>query len=229
MELGACLQALRKQAGLSQTQAADYLTEQGLPMTQRGISKWERGDTQPNGRQFLALCRLYRVRDVLAAFCGLAPAQPDLLAGLTEAGRERVREYASLLKQSPEFGNQRTGRGNRRQIPLYDLPVSAGTGQFLDGDSCEMMETDDTVPGTTDFALRISGDSMSPRFAHGQLVFVRQQPTLRPGEIGIFVLNGEAYCKRLGEGPRLISLNPRYAPIPIGPYDAFRVLGKVLG
>ena len=47
MELGACLQALRKQAGLSQTQAAEYLTEQGLPMTQRGISKWERGDTPP--------------------------------------------------------------------------------------------------------------------------------------------------------------------------------------
>ena len=229
MELGACLQALRKQAGLSQTQAAEYLTEQGLPMTQRGISKWERGDTQPNGRQFLAMCRLYQVRDVLTTFCGLPPAQPDMLAGLNDRGRQRVQEYIALLAESPEFGLRRPVVLHRRRLPLYDLPVSAGTGQFLDGESCEMMEADDTVPPEADFALRISGDSMSPRFTHGQLVFVRQQQTLRPGEIGIFVLNGEAYCKRLGEGPRLISLNPRYAPIPIGPYDAFRVLGKVLG
>ena len=32
---------------------------------QTTISKWEKGQTMPNAAQFLALCRIYRVRDVL--------------------------------------------------------------------------------------------------------------------------------------------------------------------
>ena len=116
----------------------------------------------------------------------------------------------------------------KRLMRLYDIPVSAGAGNYLDDGAHEMIEVDGTVPDTADYALRISGDSMTPRFVDRQIIFVHEQPALDEGEIGIFCLNNEVYLKKLGRGC-LISLNSRYEPIPIREHDDIRVLGKVVG
>ena len=58
------------------------------------------------------------------------------------------------------------------------MPVSAGPGAFLDSDSYEELEVDESVPASADYAVRISGDSMTPRFVDRQIVFVKEQPTL---------------------------------------------------
>ena len=115
-----------------------------------------------------------------------------------------------------------------RLLRLYDIPVSAGAGNFLEGGSYEMIEVDSAVPETADYAVKVSGDSMTPRFLNGQIIFLHEQPVLHEGEIGVFSLNGEAYLKKLERGA-LVSLNPAYAPIPIREFDDFRVLGKVVG
>ena len=117
-------------------------------------------------------------------------------------------------------------------LPLYALAVSAGTGEFLDGDDYDTVEVGEDVSPRADFGVRISGDSMEPRFVHGQIVWIKRQETLLPGEIGIFLFNGSGYCKRLersGDTVALVSLNPRYAPIRISAGDELRVLGKVVG
>jgi len=116
----------------------------------------------------------------------------------------------------------------KRLLPLYNLPVSAGVGNYLDGSDYEMIEFDDSVPISANYALRVSGDSMIPQFVDGQIIFIREQPSLKDGEIGIFCLNNDAYLKKLGGGC-LISLNSRYEPITIHEYDDFRVFGKVVG
>jgi len=117
---------------------------------------------------------------------------------------------------------------DKRLLRLYDIPVSAGRGNFLDGDGYEMIEVDGTVPSTADYAVRVSGESMTPRFVDGQVVFVREQQTLEVGDIGIFTHNGDAYIKKLGRG-ELVSLNSKFVAIPIGQYDTLRVFGKVVG
>lgn len=116
----------------------------------------------------------------------------------------------------------------KRLLRLYSTPVSAGRGNFLEDGGYEMIEVESTVPGAADYAVRISGDSMMPRFVDKQIVFVHEQNALEQGEIGIFCLNGEAYVKKLGQGC-LISLNGAYAPIEVGESDELRVLGKVVG
>jgi len=221
------LAALRRAKGLSQAETAEFLTARGRPVTQRAVSKWERGSTLPDAEQLLLLCELYGVRDALAAF-GRAPAEESLNA----LGRRRLAEYGRLLAASPEFSASAAAQGRlMRSIPLYDLPASAGTGQFLDGDRYELMDADASVPLAATFAVRISGDSMVPRFHDGEVVYVKQQQTLEPGEYGIFLLNGSAYCKRLAEKGRaaLESINEKYPPIQIGRYDELRILGKVVG
>ena len=227
MNFNLILYELRSQSGYKQTEVADFLTDNGLPANNKIISSWERGSAKPNAEQFLLLCKLYGVRDVLSTFLGI-PDSGNLLEGLKPSGKNRVREYAGLLRQSPEFSTAAPTKVYRHLIPLYDLPVSAGTGTFLDSEHYEMMEPDASVPPDTTFAVRVSGDSMVPRFSDGQIIYIRQQQTLEKGEIGIFMLNGNAYCKKLSD-QSLVSLNPKYPPIPINEFDDFRVYGKVVG
>lgn len=40
-----------------------------------------------------------------------------------------------------------------RQIKLFDIPVSAGTGQFLDSDAYELIDIGSEVPDSADFGL----------------------------------------------------------------------------
>ena len=74
----------------------------------------------------------------------------------------------------------------------FTTMVSAGTGNFLDGTDFEMIEVGDEVPESADFGVRITGDSMEPKYINHQIVWVHQQDYLLHGEIGIFCFNGDA-------------------------------------
>ena len=115
-------------------------------------------------------------------------------------------------------------------IPFYETPVSAGTGSWLGDDIVAEWLTVPRNDLTTsaDFALKISGDSMQPKFSNGETVLVKQTSGVFEGEIGVFVLNGESYIKKLGK-KELVSLNPAYKPIPLHGFDDVRCVGKVLG
>jgi len=117
---------------------------------------------------------------------------------------------------------------DKRHLRLFDLPVSAGLGNYLESSDYKMIEVDGTVPYTADYAITVSGDSMMPRFVDKQIIFIHEQPTLEEGEIGVFSLNNEAYFKKLEKG-HLVSFNPAYTPIPIRDYDDLIVFGKVVG
>ena len=115
-----------------------------------------------------------------------------------------------------------------KTIKLFTVPAAAGTGTFLDGEHYVDLDIDDTVPENADFAVRVSGDSMEPRFYDGQVIFIQEKQTVNIGEIGVFSLNGNSYVKKLGRG-ELLSLNPGYAPIEFNEFDTLRVFGKVVG
>lgn len=118
-----------------------------------------------------------------------------------------------------------------REIKLFDLAASAGTGNYLTDSDYTFIEARNDVPKSADFAIRISGDSMEPKYHDNQIVYVKQQQDLDSGNIGIFFLNGNSYIKRYeihSDGYYLISLNPNYKPIKINDFDTFKCLGLVL-
>lgn len=223
--LGTTLTALRREAGLTQPQVAGLLAREGFSLRPAAISKWEKDLTQPNAAQFLALCRIYAVRDVLSAFLG----EPGALSGLNAEGRRLVDGYIRVLLASGLYAEPAPAPA--RTLPLYHLAASAGTGQFLDGDSSEPIDASGAPEGA-DFAVRIAGDSMEPEIEDGRIVWVRSRDELEPGVPGIFIYRGEAYCKRLRtgkNGAQLVSVNPSYAPIDIREGEALRVCGEVVG
>ena len=90
----------------------------------------------------------------------------------------------------------------RPSIPDYDVPTSAGPGQFL--------------------------DSMEPLYRDGDKVFVRQQPGVEVGEIGLFMVDNETYIKEMGYG-ELISQNPKYPNIKLRDGVSAYCFGKIVG
>lgn len=82
------------------------------------------------------------------------------------------------------------------------------------------------------FALEVAGDSMvNAGIRERDLVVVREQPVAENGDIVVALLEDEATVKRLFIRDEKIELrpeNPKHRPIPVGPDDGLRILGKVV-
>lgn len=222
--IGITLRALREASGQSQIEVAKWLSARYKPTKAKAVSAWECGDSTPNAEQLLHLCDLYCVDNVRLTFLGQK-------RGLNEAGVQKLQEYSALLGESSRYAYVPKPAA-ARSLRLYNLPVSAGTGQYMDSEDYELIEADATVPGSADYGVRVSGDSMYPRFADQQVVWVHEQQTVDHGEIGIFYYDGDAYIKVLRrdkKGMWLVSINEAYSPIKISDTDSFKVFGKVVG
>lgn len=224
----------RRELKMHQSELAELLGSEGIDVTNQAVSKWENGSTTPSAVQFIAICRVLGIKDILGELSG---GEEGMFAGLNAKGIAKLGEYAAILRASGMFTAERakvaqTAPAKLRQLPLYTIPVSAGTGQFLDSDDYEMVEVGDEVPSGANFGVLVAGDSMEPRFHNGQQVWIHQQRSLMTGEIGVFVYDGNAYLKQLVAGEtcmKLHSLNPAYGDIVISTELPLRVLGKVVG
>jgi repressor LexA len=125
--------------------------------------------------------------------------------------------------------NSGASTARKRSISLYDLAVSAGTGVYLD----DALAIDISIPDNdktrnADFALRINGNSMEPKYHDGDIVLVEDTDSVEVGELGIFVLDGNGYFKVYG-GDRLVSLNSDYGDIILHGYSEVVCCGRVVG
>lgn len=226
---GEIISSYRKKNHLSQTELSSILLKNGFQIGNKAISNWEKNKAEPPASALLFLCKFLEITDIYREYYGSNPSNP--LLDLNDEGKEKVLDYIELLKFSGKYLNA-TIIPFRRKIRLFDIPASAGVGNFLDGDNFTEIEVGEEVPETADFGIRISGDSMEPRFVNGQIVWVQKQDVLSNGEIGIFFLDGEAYCKKLQDdenGLYLLSLNGKYEPITITENQTFKIFGKVVG
>ena len=264
ISIGKTLSELRKGKKLMQKDVASRLGGYGFTVRAKTIYNWEKGLSQPGIPQFIALCDILDVDDVLWQFASIAKGP---YAGLNSDGRRKAREFIDLLFHVDAFrasGGIKAGSGDEnsdlfvsegtnseddfdrngksaglscgiyeapRLLRLYDIPVSAGTGNFLDDSSYEMIEAPSYVPVAVDFALRLSGDSMEPLLQDGQVIWVKEQELLDSGDIGVFTYSDDVYCKKLiADGARayLRSLNPGYEDIEIKEDFGFSTIGRVV-
>ena len=236
--IGAIITSYRKKAHLSQTELARKLQEEGIDVGQKSVSAWETGRNEVSARIFLHICRILEIPDCLEEYFGRNPKDP--LAMLNDKGMQKVLAYIDMLIHPVSYVKETDGipyfaappeRSSIIRLRLYDARVSAGHGEFLDSDYYTTIEVPAREAKGADFAVTISGDSMEPAFHDHDMVYVHQQETLEDGEIGIFSLNDNAYIKKLkndSDGTFLISLNQKYAPIPVHlDHDDFRIFGKV--
>lgn len=221
-----------------------------LDVSQAAVTNWTKGKNSPDIETLIRICNILKIsiNDILDVGVPVADSN------LSKTERAYIQKYIALdcngkslvhliidnetqrmhtqivqpiSSEAPEHSLPEDD--NIIPIVFYDLPVSAGTGIYLNDSYKEEIEVErNAITECTDFALRINGDSMEPRYHNGDVLLVREQSSVEQGECGIFILNGEGYFKKLGRN-QLLSLNPKYRPIPIHEYDTVSCIGKVLG
>ena len=164
----------------------------------------------------------------------------ELVMMVARKESERIHSVSSVSVQTPKRKTAEksakilTGLGasanfGKRSVLLYDLSVSAGTGVYLDdAEASEISIPDNEKTRVADFALRINGNSMEPKYHDGDIVLVEDTDFVEVGELGIFVLDGNGYFKKFG-GDRLISLNEDYGDILLHGYSEVVCCGRVVG
>ncbi len=156
--------------------------------------------------------------------------------GLDHWGQKQVRSVADIeAARMADESRRATGEAveepedNVAYFPLRcsTQSASAGTGTYLGPEAFETIHVrDNELTRRASFSVPVSGDSMEPRYHDKDILMVEGTERIEPGEIGIFTIDGEGYVKELGNR-ELISLNPRYDPIPIN--DSIRCHGRVIG
>lgn len=114
-----------------------------------------------------------------------------------------------------------------KTIDLYRHLASCGSGKYLFDDiPIEKIEIKDSCQA--DFAISVIGNSMEPTFFEDDILLIDKQPTIQLGEIGLFIVNGEAFIKEYGKD-KLISHNKNYDDISFNENMDIRLIGKVIG
>ena len=178
--------------------------------------------------------------DLVEGYRALDTYGKELLSMVMEKERERAvaqtegvsatdtRKMAKILPTPTRISSRQTGL-ERRSVLLYDLPVSAGPGVYLDDSTATEINIPDTEKtASADFALRIRGNSMEPKYHDGDVVLVETAESVEVGELGIFILDGNGYFKKFG-GDCLISLNPEFGDILLRDYAENVCCGRVVG
>lgn len=173
------------------------------------ISNWKSGRQLPKYDSLNILADYFKVSgDVLLGREDI----PKKLIDITNESPKKETNHKSIMK------------------PLYLTPASAGTGSWLGDDTptewITIPKSNETV--SADFLVRVSGDSMQPKYYDGDIVLIKQSSSITEGEYGVFILNNEAFIKKMGKG-ELISVNPNYDNIPVSEYDTISCAGKVIG
>lgn len=115
----------------------------------------------------------------------------------------------------------------RRRMQLTELPlissVPAGkVATIFHPDYVDNFVTVDDIKDPGAFALKVKGNSMSPRIEDGDIVIVSPQSEARSGDICVVRVNEEDTLKKVkfeGNYIHLIPLNPEFEPMTVKKRD----------
>ena len=240
MSFASRLKEQRLKMGLTQASLAE-----ALGVTKSAIGNYETGLNSPKAEILFKVFEVlqcdanYLFQDEMAGIRE-EMASPDEMANLVKKYRrlDSLSQKIVLsiiemeLNRAPSSDTMETSRkdesiaGNCILLQLSEQPASAGTGIYLGPEafrSIKVIENNKTRRAA--FCVRVSGDSMEPIYADGDIVMVSKEPVLQ-NDIALVTLDGCGYIKRMGE-MYLISENKKYKPIP---YDENVIVnGRVIG
>ena len=202
--LGLSQAALAKILGVSQSTVGNYEADISFPKEEVLLRLFDCLESDPNtlfrdSFRFGADVLTHSERQMLEQYRGLSPK-----------GRETVRSVVSALCAYRD--DLEAGKTDRepRIIPLYRSPAAAGYAAPVFGEDFDSISVTDEVPQSAEYAVRIQGDSMAPHIPDGSVVYVNRDP-LGPGDVGIFCVDGDMFCKQYYKDPAgvvyLFSLN----------------------
>jgi phage repressor protein C with HTH and peptisase S24 domain len=222
-----------KEARLAKNLKQEELAELIGAKSPSAVSTWEVGKAKPDCVTLLRICEVLHISPNQLLGFNVNVDTPTLnewailhkYRDIDEIGKDAVSavldaEYRRVIKPK---------KARLLKLDFYNYPASAGTGNFLETETPDEIVVKECAEAeAADYVIPISGDSMEPTYHGGDKVFVEKCDSVEIGEVGIFVVNGDAYIKELGNRC-LISHNSVYKPIKLGSSDSVYCCGRVLG
>lgn len=185
----------------------------------------------------------------VAEMVGISPAtmyryEKNEIANM---GTDKLLPIAEALSTTPAYLMGWTDEADRKQMSplpanvmrisdmkMHKIPligdVAAGTPIIAE----QEWEICIDSPIAADYALRIEGDSMEPLYLNGDIVYIREQPDVDDGQVGVVLTDDSAtlkYIYHIPNGLTLLSENKKYPPMHMtfDEFDTIRILGIVVG
>nr|DAS72224.1 MAG TPA: Repressor protein CI [Caudoviricetes sp.] len=243
-QLGGRIRKLRESRNMTQTELSEIL---GMK-TYTTVSKWEKNENFPKGKDLKKLAEIFNVTsDYLLGLSdtklGKITTQnehPEILTiynQLEEPKQEKVLSYAKDQLEEQESSNI-ISIFNKSQNDDYITDyveglVAAGHGTFQEDNlHMEVRLRAEDIPEDYDTIAKVAGDSMEPMIEDNDLLFIRGTNQVDINDIGIFQINGKNFVKKLKRdyngGWYLQSLNNSYEEIHLTENDDIRTIGEVV-
>lgn len=192
MSLGERIAQARKAAGLTQQQVGDH-----FGITRNAVSLWESDENAPTAARIEDLAALLQVS---YAWLGSGQGEMHMIPGDPNQPSPRVHRVRDAAPATLPTRHQMP-----QNLPVLGVTVGGDGGDFeRNGQTIDYLLRPPGLAGVRDaFALYVMSDSMWPRFAHGETVFVHPHRPARPGDDVVVELkapDGEpipCYLKRL--------------------------------
>lgn len=236
--IGNQIKYYRKLNKMNQEELANQLNT-----TKQSISRYEKGIRKANQDILFQLCDIFNVSiDDFFPTSDVNDQQLDeLIATFKTLNSDRqTKVYDFATEQLREQNNNNNvvdindyieEESEWYEVKFYGS-VSAGTGLYLDDEQVETISFGaDMIPTGTDFCLKVNGDSMDPMFHDGDYVFIKPEAEFRNGTIGVVIVNGDAYLKKIyitEDSIKLVSLNKKYKDITVTQDDNLKYVGTVV-
>ena len=244
-QLGDRVRKLREGRNMTQTELSEIL---GMK-TYTTVSKWEKNENFPKGKDLKKLAEIFNVTsDYLL---GLADSKLGKITAQSEKN-EIISIYDQLenLRQEKvlDFAKEQLEeQENSKVTSIFDKPqddedyitdyveglVAAGHGTFQEDNlHMEVRLRANDVPNEYDTIAKVAGDSMEPLIEDNDLLFIRVASQIDINSIGIFQVNGKNFVKKLKRDYDgswyLQSLNNSYEEIHLTENDDIRTIGEVV-
>lgn len=244
-QLGDRVRKLREGRNMTQTELSEIL---GMK-TYTTVSKWEKNENFPKGKDLKKLAEIFNVTS-------------DYLLGLTDDKLKKITtqnektEIISIYDQLEEPRQEKVlnyakeqldEQENSNIISIFNKPqddedyitdyveglVAAGHGTFQEDNlHMEVRLRANDVPNEYDTIAKVAGDSMEPLIEDNDLLFIKVTSQIDINSIGIFQVNGKNFVKKLKRDFDgrwyLQSLNNSYEEIHLTEDDDIRTIGEVV-
>jgi len=194
--IGDRMRAARENKELDQSTLADK-----LGVVTRTLQRWEKGEQVPDGVSITKVARTTGVQPTwLLTGEGEMyplPSRPENVYPLPMSVRKKTRLV---------------------ELPLISAVPAGKVATMFHPDHVDDYVTVDDVRDPGAFALRVKGNSMSPRIEDGDVVIISPQAEARNGDICVVRVDGEDTLKKVkfeGTYVHLIPLNPDYEPVTV--------------
>ena len=244
MNIAENIKKLRKNHGYTQKDLANI-----LQVKPTAISAWESGRNKPLMDKVTIMATLFNVStsdivgDTFNKNNSILSLINETSSQLTPPRQQKVYDFAKHeLEEQQDRGQnnkihslQKYRELKEQKEEFVDIDwygcASAGTGEFIFDTKEVISLPKKQIPIEADFCLTVNGDSMEPVIYDQDYIFVSKQDTLFNGNVGVVIVDGEAFIKKVffeNDKARLQSFNKKYKDIIVDDSNDFRIIGKVV-